>query len=330
MVKRRQLAGLIALLLVIGCGVFGGLNMHPQQKVRASSPVQYVPAKKPFAMLPGKLQSRSVPANTISLYESTISAATMRSQGCSAAHRAPGLIVLDWGQPVYFGSGIYGTYDFGGHDDTDTAIFHAVANFAQGIWSCRTRTTNIALAIGESNYYSGYAIPLTNSAWYADGQQWGRMINTIQSFLTANHYNIIGVHGAGDLEVEWSSFTLTKSLVDGFNSVTSRLYFDFGDASPGHWSNYQLWYVAFGARDNVPLPEIYYAADAIYDWAALDLWACRYASGPIYFKGVMSEDVRGTNSANQAFSDLYNALAANSCTSRYLSGMIFSTRIYHV
>lgn len=329
MVKRRQLVSLIALLLVSGCCVFAGLNIHPQQKAQASSPVQYVPAKKPFAILPGTLQSHHMPINTISLYESTTNAAAMRSQGCSAARKAPGLIVLDWGQPVYFGNGTYGTYDFGGHDDTDTAIFHAVATFAQGIWLCRTRTTNIALAIGESNYYSGHAIPLTNAAWYADGQQWGRMINNIQSFLTNNHYNIIGVHGAGDLEVEWLSFALTKSLVDGYNSVTSHLYFDFGDASPGWWSNYQIWYVAYGARDNVPLPEIYYTADATYDWAALSRWACSYASGPIYFKGAMSENLWGTNSPNKAFSDLYNALAANGCTAKYLSGMIFSTEIYH-
>ena len=324
---RRQFAGLTVLLLVLCLLV--GIGASALQLTHASSSIANEPAKNNLAILPKKLQSRGIPASTISIYEATTNAGVMQNQGCSAARRSPGLIVLDWGQPVYFGNGIYGTYDFGGHDDTDTAILHAVANFAYGAWVCRTHSTNIAIAIGQSNYYSGHAIPLATWAWYADGQQWGRMVNSVQSFLTNNHYNIIGAYGAGDLEVEWMNFALTKSMVDGYNSVTSRIYFDFGDASPGWWTSYQLWYIAYGARDNVPLPEIYYRADATYDWAVLDRWACNNEGGPIYFKGAMSENVSGTNSPAQAFSDLYNALAADSCTARYLSGMIFSTQIFH-
>jgi hypothetical protein len=239
------------------------------------------------------------------------------------------LIILDWGQPVYFGNNIYGTYDFGGHDDTDMAILHAVANFAQGVWYCRTRSTDIAIGIGESNYYSDHAIPLTTAAWYADGQQWAILVNRVESFIANNHYSVVGANGAGDLEVEWENFTLTSSLVNGYNSVTSHIYFDFGDDTPGWWSSYQVWYVAYGATDNLPLPEIYYNSDATYDWEPLDVWACRNEGIPIYFKGTMAENVFGTNSPSQAFIDLYNAEASNSCTARDLPGMIFSTEIFH-
>jgi len=325
---RRQFAGLIALVVVL-CMLIG-LNVFTIPMARALTGPGHQPAKDTVSILPKKLISQSrIPANTVSLYEPTTNAATMYNQGCGAAHGAPGLIILDWGQPVYFGNNTYGTYDFGGHDDTDTAILHAVANFAQGVWYCRTRSTNIAIGIGESNYFSDHAIPLTTGAWYADGQQWGQMVNSVQSFLTNNHYTVVGANGAGDLEVEWMNFTLTSSLVNGYNSVTSHIYFDFGDDSPGWWSNYQVWYVAYGAKDNLPLPEIYYNSDATYDWEALDLWACHYEGGPIYFKGTMSEDVSGTNSPAQAFLDLYNAEASNSCTARYLSGMLFSTEIFH-
>src|SRR5947209_8758659 len=240
----------------------------------------------------------------------------MYNQGCRAAHGAPGLIILDWGQPVYLGNNTYGTYDFGGHLDSDTAILHAVANFAQGVWSCRTGSTNIAIGIGQSNYYSGNSIPLTTAAWYADGQQWGNLVNTVQSFISNNHYTVVGSNGAGDLEVEWETFALTSSLVNGYNSVTRHAYFDFGDDSPGWWSNYQVWYVAYGATDNFPLPEIYYNADATYDWEPLAVRACRYEGGPINFKGTMSENASGTNSPGQAFIDMYNAEASNSCTAR--------------
>ncbi len=326
---RRRFAGpitiLVALCMLAGFSVFTPMISHAAAKTYRK------PAKVTTQILPRKLKSPSdVPAHTISIYESTTNAAVLQNQGCKVAHQAPGLLILDWGQPVYFGHNVYGTYDFGGNDDTDTAILHAVANFAQGIWNCRTASTNIALGIGESNYFSDHALPLTTAAWYADGQQWGVMVNNVQSFLNNNHYNnVVGANGAGDLEVEWENFTLTSSMVNGYNSVTRHIYFDFGDDSPGWWTNYQVWYVAYGAPDNLPLPEIFYNANAVYDWEALDMWACRYEGGPMYFKGTISEFVPNTNTPTQAFMDMYNAEASNSCTASALSGMIFSTEIYH-
>ena len=328
---RRQFVGIVVLLALLGMLI--GLNALRLQMAHANAALKPRPgpAKDSLQILPGKQHAPSgVPANTISLYESTTNNVVMYNQGCRAAHGAPGLIILDWGQPVYFGNNVYGTYDFGGHDDTITSILHAVANFAQGVWYCRTRGTDIAIAVGESNYYSDHAIPLATWAWYADGQQWGNMINSLQSFINANHYNgVVGANGAGDLEVEWENFTLTSALVNGYNSVTSHVYFDFGDDSPGWWSNYQVWYIAYGAKDNLPLPEIYYNADAIYDWERLDVWACNYEGGPMYFKGIIAENAPGTNSPYQAFLDMYHAEASNSCTAKDLPGMIFSTEIFY-
>jgi hypothetical protein len=76
-------------------------------------------------------------------------------------------------------------------------------------------------------------------------------------------------------------------------------------------------------------PTTRYAADAIYDWERLDVWACLNEGGPIYFKGIISENVAGTNTPAQAFSQMYNAEASNSCTAKDLSGMLFSTEIFH-
>jgi len=261
---------------------------------------------------------------TTSLYEATTDAQTMYNQGCNAAHAAAGLIILDWGQPVYLGNGVYGTYDFGGHDDSDTAILHAGANFALGVWSCRTSSTNIALALGESNYYSGNALPLTQAAWYADGQQWGYLVNSLNSYAVNNHYtSVLGIYGAGDLETGWQGFALTSSIVNGYNSTSSRMYFDFGDDAPGNWTNYQTWYIAYGAPDNLPLPEIYYNADATYDWQVLNNWSCSYMGGPMYIRGVMSTFIGNTPA--QAWSAMYQATASNSCTAKTLPWMTFST-----
>jgi hypothetical protein len=113
--------------------------------------------------------------------------------------------------------------------------------------------------------------------------------------------------------------------VNGYNSTSSRIYFDFGDAAPGHWTNYQEWYIAYGARDNLPLPEIYYNADATYDWEALNLWACSHAGGPMYIRGVMSTFIGNTPA--QAWRAMYQAEASNSCTARTLPWLTFSTYI---
>ncbi|HLI09888.1 MAG TPA: hypothetical protein VKV40_25225 [Ktedonobacteraceae bacterium] len=330
---KRTISFLIVLTAALS--ILAGRLLLPVPATQAAS-TQTGPAKGKLQLLPKpapRLQSfallqtnawSSVPTPT-SLYEATTNARTMYAQGCSAAHGPAGLLILDWGQPVYMGYGQYGTYDFGGHDDSDTAILHAVANFAQGVWYCRTPSTNIALAIGQSNYYSGNALPLTTSAWYADGVQWGQMVNAVQSFVANNHYNVIGIYGAGDLEMGWENFALTSSMVNGYNNASSRIFFDFGDDAPGYWTNYQTWYVAYGARDNLPIPEIYFDADATYDWQVLNQWACAHMGSPMYIRGVMSTFIGNTPA--QAWAAMYRATASNSCTAQTLPWFTFSTYI---
>ncbi len=322
-------------ILTMALSILIGLMLLPvpvthaemQRTGQAKDTLQILP--KPLPLRRGSALSQtnawSAMPTTTSLYEATTDAGTVYAQGCKAAHGSPGLTVLDWGQPVYMGNGHYGTYDFGRHDDSDDAILHAVANFVRGIWSCRTPSTNIALALGESNYHSGNALPLTPAAWYADGQQWGNLVNSAQSFVVNNHYTVVGIYGAGDLETQWNTFALTKSLVDGYNNTSSRIFFDFGDDAPGYWTNYQVWYVAYGAHDNLPLAEIYYNADATYDWEALNLWACSHMGGPMYIRGVMSTLIGNTPA--QAWTALYQAEAANACTARTIPWLTFSTYI---
>lgn len=313
-----SLSLLICLSMLIGSSVFAASLSQGHPPKKATQQILPLPLNtggiRPFVNAPG---------TTVSLYENTTNATTMYNQGCNAAHGPAGLIVMDWGQPVYMGGSTYGTYDFGGADVTDSDILHAAANFAQGVWNCRVGSTNLALAIGESNY-GNYA-----PNYYADGQAWGNMVNSVQSFIANNNYNVIGAYGAGDFETEWNSFTNTSNMVNGYNNVTSRMEFDFGDDTPGYWSDYQVWYVAWGATDSQVIPEIYYTADATYDWEPLDVWACNNEGGTIYFKGTMSENASGTDSPYQSFNDMYNALGSNGCTVNGRSTMIFETEIFY-
>src|SRR6266568_806409 len=63
-----------------------GFNLLPPLMAHAASKPRPQPAKDSLQILPKKLAKQStIPANTISLYESTTNAVTMYNQGCRAA-----------------------------------------------------------------------------------------------------------------------------------------------------------------------------------------------------------------------------------------------------
>ena len=258
-----------------------------------------------------------VPASTRSYYESTTNLGILYSQGCSAAKGPAGVVVLDFGEPAY--SGGYGTIDFGGHFDSDPAILHAAANFALGVWRCR-RSHFITVAIGTSNY-GGHVS-------YNAGAAWGNMVKSVEGYISKHKYNsAVGADGAIDAETEWNSFSVTSSFVNGYNHANNKRWlWDYGDDTPGYWSNYQVWYVSYGAGNERPLPEIYYNADATQDWAAVARWACS-TGRHMRFEGAMAEAVSGTNSPAAAFDALYNALGTNACTRVDRSSMSHATDI---
>lgn len=263
----------------------------------------------------------TAPGATRSYYEYSTNPTTLYNQGCSASKGAAGLVVLDFGEPYSLGSGSYGTYDFGGRVDSDTAIFHAAANFALGAWKCRPKSSHlITVAIGTSNY--------GKTVTYAAGQAWGRMVNNAEGYVTSQKYtSAVSIIGASDMETEWNSFTVTSNFVKGYNSATRRSLVDYGDDTPGYWSAYDVWYVSSGAgAQEEALPEIYYNADATQDWAVVARINCS-AGRRLRFVGAMAEAVSGTNSPAAAFDALYNALGTNSCTKADRSTMKYATVI---
>lgn len=263
----------------------------------------------------------TAPRSTTSYYESSTNSTTLYNQGCQASKGAAGLVVLDFGEPYSLGSGSYGTYDFGSHVDSDTAIFHAAANFALGAWKCRPSSSHlVTVAIGTSNYGSHVSS--------AAGKAWGKMVNDAEAYVTSQKYtSAVSIIGASDMETEWNSFTVTSNFVKGYNSATKRALVDYGDDTPGHWSAYDVWYVSSGAgAQEEALPEIYYNADATQDWAAVAKTNCS-AGRKLRFVGAMAEAVKGTNSPSAAFTALYNALGTNSCTKADRSTMKYTTDI---
>lgn len=263
----------------------------------------------------------TAPSATTSYYESTTSSGTLYSQGCSAGEHASGVVVLDFGEPWYSG-GQYGTIDFANSFITDDDILHAAANFALGAWQCSKSSHTTTVAIGTSNY-GGYVK-------YASGKAWGDMVGSVESFITNNKYSSrVGADGAIDAETEWNTASATYNFIAGYNHSIKdqRWMWDYGDDTPGHWTNEQVWNIAYGEGDERPLPEIYYNADATQDWLAVAEWACSNGK-QMKFNGAMAEYPYGdSNTPAQAFDALYNALGANSCTRDDRKTMHYSTNI---
>src|SRR5690242_12010557 len=69
---------------------------------------------------------------TISLYEHSVRRRTLREQGCEAAKRGVGgIVILDFGQPAYNGH-TYGTYLFSGAFAGNAKITGAMLAYAVG------------------------------------------------------------------------------------------------------------------------------------------------------------------------------------------------------
>jgi hypothetical protein len=100
-------------------------------------------------------EAHSIPRATVSLYEHTTSPAVLRAQGCRAAKRGVGgIVILDFGQPAYDGH-TYGTYLYSGRFAGNKRITQAMYGYAVGYHRCLRRGSALAitLARGTSNYH---------------------------------------------------------------------------------------------------------------------------------------------------------------------------------
>jgi hypothetical protein len=204
------------------------------------------------------------------------------------------LVVLDFGQPDEQG-GVYGTnvYDNNHTFYSDSQIIDAAKAYADGWWGATLSYPRLRIAIGTNN---GGPNGITECPHTCDLTQWG-------SYWVATTYGLdyylslqgyawqISAAGADDMETEWDPYSKTNQVVTGFNGGSGGhyyLFYDFGDATPGHGSNdnwtYQhIWQVAWGATFDLPLPEIYWCCQ-YSDWGNVETNA-----GNMTISGTMSE-----------------------------------------
>ena len=226
---------------------------------------------------------------TISLYEHTVSPTRLRRQGCSAAKRGVGgIVILDFGQPAYNGH-TYGTYLFSGRFAGNKAI-------TQAMYRVRVRLSplpaarippQITLARGTSNYH-----PQVPSAYKAgpkvgardDGAPSGASIaRALASTSPPRPPTTSSPRGTG--------FHRTRDFFRGYRDAhTGHLLYNFGSLDGGVgsvWNARQVFFVTSGMRYAHAIPEIYNHAMA-RQWAELAHIARHRYHRPMQFAGVMT------------------------------------------
>jgi hypothetical protein len=234
-------------------------------------------------------QPHTAPRATISLYEHTVRRSSLRLQGCGAAKRnVGGIVILDFGQPAYNGH-TYGTYLFSGRFAGNKAITQALLAYAGGYRRCLARGSRlrITLARGTSNYH-----PQVPSAYRA-GRKWARETMALQKRLrAAGLADHVTAAAADDVEPSWDrSFHRTRDFFRGFRDArTGHLLYNFGSLDGGVgsvWNARQVFFVTSGMKYARVIPEIYNHAMA-NQWAELAHIAHSRYHRPVKFAGVMT------------------------------------------
>ena len=240
-------------------------------------------------LLAAKRQPHTRARATISLYEHTVRRATLREQGCSAAKRGVGgIVILDFGQPAANGHS-YGTFLFSGRFAGNKAITRAMFAYAVGYKRCLARGSKlqITLARGTSNYH-----PQVPSAYKA-GRKWAREAMALAKRLRSHnlHDHVISA-AADDVEPAWDrSFHRTRDFFRGFRDArTGHLLYNYGSLDGGVgsiWNASQVFFVTSGMKYARAIPEIYNHAMA-KQWAELAHIARSRYHRPMKFAGVMT------------------------------------------
>jgi hypothetical protein len=241
-----------------------------------------------------KHQPHSKPRATISLYEHTVRRFVLRAQGCSAARRGVGgIVILDFGQPAHNGH-TYGTNLFFGRFAGNKAITRAMFAYAYGYRRCLAHGSKlrITLARGTSNYH-----PQVPSAYKA-GRKWARETMALAKRLRSHglHEHVTSAD-ADDVEPAWDrGFHRTREFFRGFRDArTGHLLYNFGSLDGGAgsvWNARQLFFVTSGMKYARAIPEIYNHAMA-RQWADFVHIAKRRYHRPVKFAGVMTTHTSG-------------------------------------
>ncbi len=244
------------------------------------------------------------------------------------SHCTNSLVILDFGQienESNAGYAGYGTYEFNAPTYSTvpmSQIEQATEQYAYGWYQKTGGCQRLTVAIGTNNYNE---CPFGNSRGACSpsgfGFELGYLVANVRNWVQSMSMTWqVTVDVASDMETGYDSYAKTSGFVSGFNgnNPVSAVLLDYGDAwVDSNWSTANIYYVAWGATWDVPLPEIYTQAGA-NAWTSVR----RYAT--MYFWGVMTEchtgdplpsgtcsNPSGQNTPTLGWNQLWNTLNAN-------------------
>jgi hypothetical protein len=222
------------------------------------------------------------------------------SHGCDFAQAQPGtslrVLLLDFGAARKLGASTWGTVDFSNTTFSNAEILAALERSADGYHNCHVRGS-VDLVYGTSNYHLSGSGMSTSDAWYA-GYHQSERAESLHDYQVSQGYSSQTSDAAGDMEPSWDGQLITKQLVNGDQGQGWALYYDFGSADGcpqsgsadgacnNGWHVSDVGYVSFHGLA-VPLPEIYYSANAS-QWTVVRKWWYGVQSSDYFFGGVTS------------------------------------------
>ncbi|MDX6470631.1 MAG: hypothetical protein QOF75_2434 [Gaiellaceae bacterium] len=312
-------------LLAVAAGAAAGVGatraLVPLPRVPAPLAAQPQPAPATAAPLPVAAQAHDLASGepigaaraTVSLYERTADPSVLGRQGCTAAQRGVGgIVILDFGQPAYNGH-TYGTNLFSGRFAGNAEITRGLLSYARGYTRCLRRgsTLSITLARGTSNYHPAVPSP------YNAGHRWARETARLSALLRAGGLDAhVSSAAADDVEPAWDrTFHRTRDFFRGYRAAsTGHLLYNYGSLDGGVgsiWNARQAFFVASGMKYARVIPEIYNPSMA-RQWAELAHIAKRVYHRPVQFAGVMTTHTSRNHGMKprDAHQTLVRALAA--------------------
>lgn len=307
MKRIRQLLGIAVGLMLIA---FIGGKIAPSSIAHADGHSKLLPLATAPTVYSHSwyITNPDIPHSYQAMYNLGHSDGAYDSTNCTVSQ-----IILDFGQvdynSGYWGGGTgYGTYIFNGSLGypfiTDAQVLAAAEHYVHGWYDGSSSCPRLRIVIGVNNYREC----LSGCSTYNAGTAWGQTVQALNGYVAANNWNwqIVDVAGGDDIETDvpngWDSYSQTLGFVQGFrNGDSAALFMDFGDVfTNSYWSDANLYTVAWGYGNDVPVPEVYTSG-------LLNSWTQFSANHPdVYYYGIMASWPYGYSPA-----DAYNLLVAN-------------------
>jgi hypothetical protein len=231
-------------------------------------------------------------------YNLGVKDAQLESPHCTSTASGGALAILDFGQPAYEATNIYGVYDYNyGIFLTYSQVSQATQQYIYGWQHAAASCLALAVVMGAN---SNTICPYDRANWC---YYWnGYVLEQTAATLNGEYANAgIGIVGGSDIEMDagqgYDPYSIVSQWLTGYFKGGSDLMYDYGDAcqDPGAgcttgWTSCDIYQAAWGYGYDEPVPEIYLSGQA-QDWKNVQNieGTCSPNAGAMQFSGIANE-----------------------------------------